>query len=76
MAEALPQAAHPPKFGFRDVERCLERLHRTAQAGPPDEHALDRQVLLAAACRQLAADEPVLLRRGFDRAYRRLIEGV
>ncbi|MBI4082823.1 MAG: hypothetical protein HY423_09450 [Candidatus Lambdaproteobacteria bacterium] len=76
MAQPQPRVAAPPKFGFREVERCLARLYRAARQHDEDERALDRRVLLAAACRELGADEPVLLRRGFDRVYRRLIEGV
>ena len=69
MAAPLPR---PPKFGYGHLERCLARIVR--EAATADD--LDRRVVLARACALLEADAEVVRRRGFDRAYRRLIEGV
>ena len=37
---------------------------------------LDRRVLIERLCRELDVDEATLLERGFDKAYRRIVEGV
>jgi len=62
----------PPRFGFPDLE--AELLSLAGQATAPRD--LDRRTLLERLGRKFGAEEAVLLRRGFDRAYRRLIEGV
>ena len=62
----------PPRFGYPDLE--AELLSLAGQAAAPRD--LDRRTLLERLGRKSGAEEAVLLRRGFDRAYRRLIEGV
>ena len=62
----------PTRFGYPDLE--AELLTLAGQAAAPRD--LDRRILLERLGRIFGAEEAVLLRRGFDRAYRRLIEGV
>ena len=69
VAAPLPR---PPKFGYVHLERCVADIVREATS----DSDLDRRAVLARACVLLGAEEAVLRRRGFDRAYRRLIEGV
>ena len=67
-----PEAADVPRFG---VERILQEL-AAIQARPGGVAAMDRQRVLAELCQALAVEEAVLLERGFDRAYRQIVEGV
>lgn len=62
----------PPKFGY---PRLLEEVGQIIRAAPFPE-ALDRRAVLFTLTRRLEVEEAVLLRRGFDKAYRQIIEGV
>ena len=65
---------HPtiPRFG---VERIIRELQMLAKQ-PGGVAAMDRRAVLAEMSRRLAAPEEVVLERGFDRAYRQIVEGV
>ncbi len=65
-------SARAGRFGYEHIVAQLERLRR--EAADPAE--LDRRRVLARLCAAFAAEEALLLERGFDRAYRRMIEGV
>lgn len=77
---ARPDAADAgaPRFGYaRVLERLLAyRAEAEARPGgaPPD--ALDRRRVLARLGAELGAEPELLLARGFERAYRRVVEGV
>ncbi len=73
MTSATPRP-HPPRFGFHLLLRRIEEFSRDAEGG--DLSALDRRVVLNRLCRELKAEEALVLLRGFDRAYRQVIEGV
>ncbi len=73
----------PGRFGYLHIVERLAELHREAQStmqlGPVQPGAavpFDRRQVLRRLCQAFDADEGVLLRRGFDRAYRRIVEGV
>jgi hypothetical protein len=57
----------PGRFGYEHIEAQIARLRQ--EAAHPAE--LDRRRVLARLCRAFDAEEPLLLLRGFDRAYRR-----
>jgi hypothetical protein len=65
-------AAPRRKLRFDELVRAIREQARTADH--PD--ALDRRRVLARLCAEFAVQEELLLLRGFDRAYRRVIEGV
>ncbi len=60
------------KFGYIQIVECIGRLREEAH-GPED---MDRRAVLEQLCRDLEVDEATLLERGFDKAYRRIVEGV
>lgn len=65
-------AAPRRKLRFDEIVRAI-REQAAADAGPD---ALDRRAVLARLCVTFDVKEELLLLRGFDRAYRRVIEGV
>jgi len=71
--------ATPPRFG---LTLLLERLRayqaeaRQGVAAGDSDSAMDRRRVLARLQAELGAEPAVLLRRGFDKAYRRVVEGV
>lgn len=79
-ASARPDAAPSgsPRFGYARVLECLRAYRDEAEArpggAPPD--AMDRRRVLARLGAELDAEPELLLARGFDRAYRRVVEGV
>ncbi len=62
----------PGRFGYVQI---VERIARMREAAGGVE-GLDRRAVLDALCRVFQADEGLLQERGFDKAYRRVIEGV
>jgi hypothetical protein len=64
-----PQAG---KFGFQDLLKAVEDYAASARC----QNDLDREVVLERMRQQFAVEPDVLLRRGFDKAYRRVVEGV
>jgi len=68
-ARDIPAA--PPKFGHAELVAAVDALRaRWGRA------AMDRRRVLDAVCRELGADEATVLRRGFDKAYRQIVEGI
>lgn len=65
---------HPggARFGFEHLLHIVERYRHEAD-GPA---AMDRRRVLLRLQRELAVEEALLLQRGFDKAYRRVVEGV
>ena len=60
------------RFGYGDiVERIATIRHEVGDAPLPD-----RRAVLQRLCLSFAVEEAVLLRRGFDKAYRQIVEGV
>lgn len=77
MAEAkrtpvTARAEKPGKFGFKDLLVAVETYAASARC----ENDLDRDVVLERMRQEFAVESDVLLRRGFDKAYRRVVEGV
>ena len=71
----IPKSAHAAprrKLSFEIVLDAVEAYAKTVQS--PD--GLDRKTVLDSVCRELQAKPEALLLRGFDRAYRLVIEGV
>ena len=69
------RSAHPAprrKLSFEIVLDAIEGYARSARS--PEE--MDRKAVLERLCRDLQARPESLLLRGFDRAYRLVIEGV
>jgi hypothetical protein len=64
--------AAPARIGFEGLLARLER--RRAELRTPGE--LDRRPLLLRLARELGVSEEALLRAGFDKAYRRMVEGL
>ncbi len=60
------------RFGYIQLVDHIGRAREEAQ----DAADLDRRVLMERLCRELEVDEATLLERGFDKAYRRIVEGV
>ena len=60
------------RFGY------IQLVDHIGQARDEMQNAdeLDRRVLIERLCRELNVDEATLLERGFDKAYRRIVEGV
>ena len=76
-----PESANPPPrpacIGFEGLLRLLLRYRSEAREYEQlRENELDRQHLLFRAGRELGLSERGLLERGFDKAYRRMVEGV
>lgn len=61
-----------PRFGFPHILESLAQL----VAQTPDPENWDRKKLLNKLCVDFDVREEQLLKRGFDRAYRQVIEGV
>ncbi len=72
MGAGQPHA--PPRFGYHLLLRRLGDL--LSEAGGPTSEAMDRRRVLALLCAELQAPETLLLARGFDKAYRQIVEGV
>jgi hypothetical protein len=69
---AAAQAGAVPRFGYALL---LQRLQRYgAESRGPD--AMDRRAALRHLQTELGCEEALLLQRGFDKAYRRVVEGV
>jgi len=66
------KTAAPARIGFEGLLALLER-YRAGARGPD---ALDRRPVLRRLARELELPEEALLRAGFDKAYRRVVEGV
>ena len=64
--------AKPGRFGYVHIEEKLARLRREQGLGAE----FGRREMLRALGRAFGAQEALLLERGFDRAYRRVVEGV
>jgi hypothetical protein len=75
LPEHEAHAAPRRKLRFEQIVRAI-RAHRDALEEADAVNGLDRRVVLARLCAALDAEEELLLLRGFDRAYRRVIEGV
>ena len=76
-AGSRARAPGPPRFGYALLLRRLLELRAAVDADPaasPD--AMDRRQVLARLQAELGATPELLLARGFDRAYRRAVEGV
>ena len=58
------------RFGFSQILEAMAQL----RAHGPD--LPDRRAALNALVEQFETSEDILLERGFDKAYRRLVEGV
>lgn len=70
--DKIDKATLVARFGYIQLVEQIGRVR--AEARNPDE--LDRRVLLERLCLDLGVPEATLLERGFDKAYRRIIEGV
>ena len=76
-APNISDAPASPKITYPLVEATLARYRTDAEAAlPADPEAMDRRIVLRRLCRELGTDEAELLRWGFDRAYRQMVEGV
>jgi len=64
--------AKPGKFGFQELLLAVETYAASARC----ENDLDREVVLERMRQEFDVEQEVLLRRGFDKAYRRVVEGV
>ena len=76
-----PESANPPRrparIGFEGLLRLLLRYRSEARGYEQlRENELDRQHLLFRAGQELGLSERGLLERGFDKAYRRMVEGI
>lgn len=60
------------RFGYIQLVDHIGRIRE--DAGNSD--GMDRRALMERLCREMAVDEATLLERGFDKAYRRIVEGV
>ena len=60
------------RFGYIQLVDHIGRAREEAQ----NADDLDRRALMERLCRELDVDEATLLERGFDKAYRRIVEGV
>ena len=69
---AASPTAKPGKFGFADLQQAMDAYAASARC----ENDLDRDVVLERMRQEFGVESPVLLRRGFDKAYRRIVEGV
>jgi AraC-like DNA-binding protein len=70
MADA--NATKTGKFGFIELQQAMDTYAASARC----ENDLDREVVLERMRQEFGVESPVLLRRGFDKAYRRIVEGV
>ena len=65
----------PIKIKPQQVMAALERRWRLARAAG-DMAQMDRRPTLAALAAELGCSEEMVLKRGFERMYRQLVEGV
>jgi hypothetical protein len=63
-----------PRFGYHYLLRRIGEL--LGEAGGAATESMDRRRVLARLCAELNAPETLLLERGFDKAYRQIVEGV
>jgi hypothetical protein len=71
--------AGPPRFGFELLLARLLRYRAEAQGdaqGDALPEAMDRLNVLRRLQAELGVEAALLLERGFDKAYRRAVEGV
>jgi len=68
--------AGPPRFGFELLLARLLRYRTEADAGETLPEAMDRLRVLRRLQAELGVEAELLLQRGFDKAYRRAVEGV
>jgi hypothetical protein len=61
-----------PRFGFIHLVGAIADYAKTARCA----NDLDRMVVLERMRQEFRTEPEVLLRRGFDKAYRRAMEGV
>ncbi len=66
------ESVKPARIGYEGLLRVLLRYRGEARC----ENELDRMHLLFRAGQELGLSERGLLERGFDQAYRRMVEGV
>ena len=74
-----PEPAHAGprrKLRFDDIVQAIRAQQDALRGAGGAAEALDRRAVLARLCAAFEMDEALLLLRGFDRAYRRVIEGV
>ena len=72
-AQAGPKdRSRPSRIGFEGLLEVLDRYRAEARCA----NELDRRHLLFRLGAELELEENELLRRGFDKAYRRIVEGV
>jgi hypothetical protein len=72
---AARQDGRAPRFGMPVLLRKLRDYRREAEErGQRD--AMDRRRVLHRLAEELGAEPALLLERGFDKAYRRVVEGV
>jgi hypothetical protein len=73
-------AVGAPRFGYARLLECLRayqaEVARAAGASGESDAAMDRRRVLARLETELGAAPALLLARGFDRAYRRVVEGL
>ena len=62
----------PGKFGFDNLVGAIAALR--GETGGMER--MDRRLVLERLCRSFQTKEAVLLRRGFDKAYRQIVEGI
>ena len=60
------------RFGYIQLVEQIGQIR--AESQNPEE--LDRRKLIERLCHDLGVSEAALLERGFDKAYRRIVEGV
>ncbi len=77
------KAPAPHRFGFAEVLARLLAYRAEAEAAAeadaqpdPERSCLDRRRVLARLARDMDVEPALLLERGFERAYRRMVEGV
>ncbi len=71
----MDKAAHTARagrFGYVQIEARIAALREEAGGVA----GLDRRAVLQRLCGAFQVDESLLRERGFDKAYRRIVEGV
>lgn len=72
---ASREGGRTPRFGIPVLVQRLRAYQREADARR-ERGAMDRRRVLRRLAEELGADEALVLERGFDKAYRRVVEGV
>lgn len=72
---AAGEGRRTPRFGFALLVQRLRAYRREAEERR-DPGAMDRRRVLRRLGEELGAPPELLLERGFDKAYRRVVEGV